>query len=314
MGRQRNFWQSGRGHNHERDSRRFTKVISRTVLYVFSCLFCLSGFVSGSQGETFTLGWDPSLGNVAGYILYYGTAPRHYDGNIVVGTDVCSTNVCKFQIELDKGTWYLALTSFDSSGNESDFSDELKLVVGASDPVLLYPSGSITWIRGCSYPIVWANFKSSKLSIRMVRGGSTVASIKKKARNTGSFEWTVKRKLPEGDGYQMEIAGSNERALSSGDLRIVAPKVTYPTMGVTLTKGEASWIMWEPDTFCGHEVDILLMRGARTVLRVALAVPNSGFYEWTPPANLTPGSNYRVVVRSSNAGGCFGRSEQFSMK
>jgi hypothetical protein len=314
MARQGSYRHSGREEGHKVYSGRFTKVIPRTVLYIMSCLFSFSGLLSDCLGETFTLGWDPSQGNVAGYILYYGTAPRNYDGNIILGTDVCSADVCKFQIELDKGTWYLALTSFDSSGNESDFSDELKLVVGGTDPVLLYPSGSITWIRGCSYPIVWANFKSSKLSLKMVRGGSTVATINKRARNTGSLMWTVAGKIPEGDSYQIQVTGSNERSLSDGDLTIVAPKVTYPATGLTLAKSDGSWITWEPDTFCGQQVDILLKRGARTVLIVASGVPNSGFYEWTPSPSLNPGNNYRLVIRSSTAKNCFGTSEQFSIK
>jgi hypothetical protein len=61
---------------------------------------------------------DPDLG---GYRVYYGTSPREYTNFMDVG------NVTNFRLdELREGvTYYIAVTAYDMSGNESDFSEEV---------------------------------------------------------------------------------------------------------------------------------------------------------------------------------------------
>ena len=60
------------------------------------------------------------LTDLAGYKVYYGPSSGNYTQTIDVG------NATAIQIDsLAAGTWYFAVTAYDSSGNESTFSNEV---------------------------------------------------------------------------------------------------------------------------------------------------------------------------------------------
>jgi hypothetical protein len=67
-----------------------------------------------------TVTWDPnSEPDVAGYRLYYGTTPDHYNLSANV-----EGNVSEYRIGgLVPGIYYLAVTAYDINGNESSYSD-----------------------------------------------------------------------------------------------------------------------------------------------------------------------------------------------
>ena len=73
-----------------------------------------------------TLAWDPptdetgsALPVVAGYRLRYGTSAGTYATTVDIGTATSCT-----VSELAPGTYYFTVTAYDSSGNESDYSNE----------------------------------------------------------------------------------------------------------------------------------------------------------------------------------------------
>ena len=62
--------------------------------------------------------------DLAGFKVYYGTASGNYTHVIVV------QNVTNCTIyPLAQGTYYFAVTSYDASGSESDFSAELSKTI-----------------------------------------------------------------------------------------------------------------------------------------------------------------------------------------
>jgi hypothetical protein len=66
-----------------------------------------------------------ALTDLAGYKLYYGLASRTYTHTIDVGNRTTYT-----VSSLESGrTYYFAVTAYDTSGNESDFSDEVLMTV-----------------------------------------------------------------------------------------------------------------------------------------------------------------------------------------
>lgn len=80
------------------------------------------------QGDrSYILAWDPVTTNVdgspctdlAGYKVYWGKAPREYEGSHDCG------NRTSIEIRLAWGLWYFAATAYDTSGNESDYSEEV---------------------------------------------------------------------------------------------------------------------------------------------------------------------------------------------
>ena len=75
------------------------------------------------QAASVTLEWDAnSESDLAGYNLYYGTSSRDYSGNIDVG------NVTEYKVDsLTPGTWYFALTAYNTTNHESSYSKEVSV-------------------------------------------------------------------------------------------------------------------------------------------------------------------------------------------
>ena len=73
--------------------------------------------------------WDPNPeADLAGYKLYYGTSPRTrgvYAETVVIS----DKNLTNWSLSLPGDTYYFALTAYDASGNESEFSIEVSAVV-----------------------------------------------------------------------------------------------------------------------------------------------------------------------------------------
>ena len=77
-----------------------------------------------------TLSWEAPttradgspLANLAGYNIYYGRMSGVYDYEINIDNPGVTTYVVE---GLTPGTWYFVLTSYDSDGIESDYSEEV---------------------------------------------------------------------------------------------------------------------------------------------------------------------------------------------
>jgi len=71
-----------------------------------------------------TLAWDPnSEPDLAGYKIYWGSAPGTYGANVDVG------NVNTYRVEgLGEGPWFFVATAYDNVGNESGYSNEVQWV------------------------------------------------------------------------------------------------------------------------------------------------------------------------------------------
>ena len=109
--------------------------MNRCRLILFALLFTLLVLLSigckkygggGCDAEdspgTIKLTWDPNKEpDIAGYRVYYGTAPRRYGPGIDVG------NVTNFKITgLIRGqNYYISVTAYDRAGKESNFSNEV---------------------------------------------------------------------------------------------------------------------------------------------------------------------------------------------
>jgi len=104
--------------------------------FVLSALVVLSAWSPAHlAASTVTLGWSPNTeDDLAGYRVYYGTHSKNYDTVIDVG------NVTHHMVTgLEPETrYYFAVTAYDTSLNESDFSEE---VSGVIDPLSLVIAG-----------------------------------------------------------------------------------------------------------------------------------------------------------------------------
>jgi hypothetical protein len=103
----------------------------QTMSFILAAsLFLLALFHARLSAASLTLAWDPNTEpDLAGYKIYYGTRSEDYDVAIDVG-HVMQYTVWGLEPET---RYYLALTAYDTSWNESDFSWEVSAITG-DDP------------------------------------------------------------------------------------------------------------------------------------------------------------------------------------
>jgi hypothetical protein len=78
-----------------------------------------------------SLAWDASSSpNVAGYKIYAGNESGKYNAPATIGNQTAYTVK-----GLGPGTWYFAVTAFNSAGGESGFSNEVSTTIKEPAPV-----------------------------------------------------------------------------------------------------------------------------------------------------------------------------------
>ena len=83
---------------------------------------------AGLSSGSITLSWDaPTLNidgspihDLGGYKIYYGQGPANYTVTVDIGNSTSAV-----LSDLTSGTWCFASTSYDNSGHESSYSNEV---------------------------------------------------------------------------------------------------------------------------------------------------------------------------------------------
>ena len=106
--------------------------LTRVLIKYFICriqfsltliLIAISSIFTSSSFGAIVLWEANSEADLAGYNLYYGTSSQNYRFVVDVG-NVTDYNLTNLNLN-EAVTYYLALTSYDTSGNESGLSEEL---------------------------------------------------------------------------------------------------------------------------------------------------------------------------------------------
>lgn len=110
----------------------------KNTILIFILIVVSTLFSALAQAETVSLAWDAnSEDNLAGYKLYYktdtsgapydGTGADQGDSPVTIDLSVLEDAAVPFYTltGLGYGTYYFALTAFDTDGLESDYSDEV---------------------------------------------------------------------------------------------------------------------------------------------------------------------------------------------
>ena len=107
------------------------------TIVTFVVTFVTMGF---GQTESVKVSWDAnSESDLSGYRLHYGILSGNYKTVVNVG------NVTSHEIgglEIGK-TYYFALTAYDTSGNESGFSNEVSELIDVTDTTPPNPPGGV---------------------------------------------------------------------------------------------------------------------------------------------------------------------------
>jgi hypothetical protein len=102
----------------------FFPIIAAALLFIFSSIPAFAGSV--------TLSWNPSARNtdgthitdLAGFKIYYGTSSGNYTQ--VVNAGYVTTYTVN---NLNSGTYYFVATAYDTSGNESGYSNQVSKTI-----------------------------------------------------------------------------------------------------------------------------------------------------------------------------------------
>ena len=97
-------------------------LVNQRAAYVFLALVFLN--------STVIVQWSPNHeSDLAGYKVYYGTASRSYSQITPVGLNT----TCQIS-DLESGNeYFFAVTAYDSAGNESQFSNEVSILISEDD-------------------------------------------------------------------------------------------------------------------------------------------------------------------------------------
>jgi len=125
-------------------------------------IFYFIGVLTAHSAQV-TLSWDPiTEPEVAGYMVYYGTASRSYQNQRDAGLNTTYT-VANLP---EGGTYFFAVTAYDSYANESDFSAEVSYPASLVCSLTVSPISqsvpstggtgivSVTATSGCSWTAV----------------------------------------------------------------------------------------------------------------------------------------------------------------
>lgn len=109
-------------------------------------LFVNLGLATAAEVQ---LAWDPSPdADVTGYRLYWGYQSGTYEGMLDVGNTTTTTAGPL----ADATTYFFAVTAYNSSGLESDYSNEVEYTTPAGDPsvstAVTAPDGSVAIVLG----------------------------------------------------------------------------------------------------------------------------------------------------------------------
>lgn len=107
------------------------------IFLVAGILFWLSSSRNIEMAGDATLSWNASAEtNIAGYRIYYGTQKRSKDcpsaGEYAKKVDIGNRTSYKLNNLQDGTTYYFSVTSYDTNGKESCFSEEMKKTISVS--------------------------------------------------------------------------------------------------------------------------------------------------------------------------------------
>ena len=173
------------------------RINSKEVIYflsIFVCLICLLIITATPCAAEVELAWDPnSESDLEGYKLYYGTSSKNYGVIIDVGLTATPSSPSYTLTGLSEGeTYYFAVTAYDTSDNESDYSNEVSKTIAIPDTSA--PSVTIT------QPTSGGTYSTSQSTVTLQGTASDTVGVSKvdwennrggSGTATGKNDWTA---------------------------------------------------------------------------------------------------------------------------
>ena len=179
-----------------------------TLLVLF--ILCVPGILCASSLK---ISWNPNTeSDLGGYRIYYGNASRNYSHALNVG-NTTSVTIDGF---FEGYTYYLAVTAYDYSGNESSFSQEVSVAVPGTDGASVL-STILGWLHGIIGDPFGSGISQYSLSnFSSVRTGDIVETVR-----------VVRLGISGGAGPAVPV-GAGTTGPDNYPIRDVVAEVGYP--------------------------------------------------------------------------------------
>ena len=158
-------------------------MMRRIIVVVAMMLILISHNAFGGEAVQ---SWDypttntdgTALTDLGGFKVYYGTASGSYAANVDVIFATCVTaSPCSsstFTVtNLSEATYYFTATAYDTSGNESDFSNEVSKTISTPPTSIPAPTGIQALASGGTVTASWDKSNSSSVSGYQIQRGPT---------------------------------------------------------------------------------------------------------------------------------------------
>jgi len=252
---------------------------ARMGLFVLLIPLLVASFGSATE---IPLTWDPSADVVAGYKIYYGTSSKRYQHSVDAGNE---TEVV-LDLNLPMKKHYFAVTAYDYSGNESDFSNRITWPI-----YLVSPNGNDALTPGSTCTIEWdAASEAVSFNLFYSVGGSWIPIADHLTDKT--YEWTVP--APAGNKLKcsVKVVGYDYKGKKVGEDASDAPfaievvNLTSPNGGEVLRSGQSGTISWETHGTKDPVARVQLLysvNGGSKWSPIVTLDSNPGNYSWTVP-------------------------------
>jgi hypothetical protein len=175
---------------------------------------------------------------------------------------------------------------------------------GGTTITVTSPNGGETFTAGTVNVVTWTSDVAGNVRISLLKNGSPFSLIALSVPNTGSFNWLTPAGIAPGADYTVKISGVLTPLLfdvSDASFTIMAGTgstltLTAPNGGETWTVGTDNTITWASDIL--GNVRIVLLKSDIQVGLIAAGTPNDGSQNWLLPANLIPGTDYKIRISS----------------
>ncbi|MDH7578388.1 MAG: Ser-Thr-rich GPI-anchored membrane family protein [Bacillota bacterium] len=280
--------------------------------------------VAGSPYQNVASGVPVGNGGTGSYnwTVPAGLSPRSdYQIQIYPGTPG------KFEPDISDGRFTISASATQtsppaSSGTPPQGSGQ----TSTQGLTLTSPNGGETWTAGSPRTISWTytGNPGAKVKIQLYKGTTlktTIASSTPIGTNgQGSYQWTIPASLAAGNDYKIKITSTaNSACTDMSDacftVGVETLQVTSPNGGETWTAGSQRTIHWTYSGNPGTKVKIQLYKGTTLKTTIASSVPigtnGQGSYQWTIPASLAAGNDYKIKITSTANSACTDMSDAY---
>jgi hypothetical protein len=218
--------------------------------------------------------------------------------------------------------WMISETLWTGSEGYLEISSSSGGVYGYADPLyigspnaaqkaisVVSPDGGESWSVGTSHSVIWTSTNDiGKVNIELYYNGSYDSTLAIEIADSHSYVWAIPSSISGGGGYRIKVVSyldSNVFDFSNQSFAVVAPAagpfitVASPFDGSSWQRGSTHVITWTSTGNVSH-VKIDLCKGGALASTIASNEANDGSYTWAIPSSVELGTEYCVVVSSSD--------------